>query len=695
MTQPMTESQYAAEVLDELANRFVLAGRPLNPAYTLQDTARFGDDAWDLTPAMFQQQMKALVLNFTPLPLAYRLTIKHLCFAMLCGDLPAAERRAGIASIRRHLVELKRFVTWLDGRTPGRSPRLGELTAADLSAYAHHLSAVVRSPASREAAEVGVRLLWRYRTVLPEGRLSLDPLEADGWGGSTLRRTRSENSTPRIPEAVMGPLLTWSLRFIDDFAPDILAAHDHQRRRLAEADHAPLTRPQISARLEAVLEEYLHAGRPLPGRDGKVNYAFLLYEAGATRLPAVRTPAYVRAIDAVAAITGISTVTGMNIPITACLDGEPWVAGIGASQRDPNGAAALTLRLQSACYIVIAYLSGMRDSEIKHLKRGCVRIHRDSTGAAYRWTITSRAFKNETDPAGTEATWVIGAPAARAVKVLEALQPPDVTALFRSTLWTRGQGALNIARTNQLLNAFIVWINAYCAERDRTDSVAQIEGVDWTLSTRQFRRTLAWHIARRPGGAIAGAIQFRHLSVQMFEGYAGTSDSGFRAEVEAEQALTRGEHLLALISHHEHPAFTGPAAPEATRRLNEFADQARFQGQVVTDPRRVTRLMQRHDPAIYPGTYITCMFDPAKALCQQRRDGTGTPRPSPSTCQPLDCRNTALTRQNVRALREEARRIDAELAQVPALPPLLAARLSERRTKITTFLARHDRQDES
>ncbi len=63
----------------------------------------------------------------------------------------------------------------------------------------------------------------------------------------------------------------------------------------------------------------------------------------------------------------------------------------------------------------------------------------------------------------------------------------------------------------------------------------------------------------------------------MFEGYAGTSDSGFRAEVEAEQALARGEHLLALISDHEHPAFTGPAAPEAIRRLDEFAEQAGYQ----------------------------------------------------------------------------------------------------------------------
>jgi hypothetical protein len=51
---------------------------------------------------------------------------------------------------------------------------------------------------------------------------------------------------------------------------------------------------------------------------------------------------------------------------------------------------------------------------------------------------------------------------------------------------------------------------------------------------------------------IAGAIQYRHQRVQMFEGYAGTSRPGFRAEVEAEQALERGERLLAMIEGHEH-----------------------------------------------------------------------------------------------------------------------------------------------
>ncbi|MCX4681273.1 hypothetical protein OG413_39440 [Streptomyces sp. NBC_01433] len=66
----------------------------------------------------------------------------------------------------------------------------------------------------------------------------------------------------------------------------------------------------------------------------------------------------------------------------------------------------------------------MRDSEIKHLRPGSTHTLLDSSGRPYRWTITSLAFKGENDPASTVATWIIGAPAALAVAVLERLQPP-------------------------------------------------------------------------------------------------------------------------------------------------------------------------------------------------------------------------------------------------------------------------------
>ncbi|MEU8003671.1 hypothetical protein AB0B66_21145 [Catellatospora sp. NPDC049111] len=180
----------------------------------------------------------------------------------------------------------------------------------------------------------------------------------------------------------------------------------------------------------------------------------------------------------------------------------------------------------------------------------------------------------------------------------------------------------------------------------------------------------------------------------MFEGYAGTSESGFRAEVEAEQALIRGERLLAMTSDHEHRALAGPAADEAARRLDRFAERARFQGTVVTDPHRIKRLMRRHDPYIHPGDYVTCAFNPDRALCQQRTDSSGTVRPSPSTCQPLDCRNAALTAENTNALHSEAARMDAELASRPTLPPLLLHQLTDRRNRIVAFLDRHTATDQ-
>jgi hypothetical protein len=177
---------------------------------------------------------------------------------------------------------------------------------------------------------------------------------------------------------------------------------------------------------------------------------------------------------------------------------------------------------------------------------------------------------------------------------------------------------------------------------------------------------------------IAGALQYRHHAIQMFESYAGTSASGFRAEVEAEQAIARGEHLLAMTDQHQHQQFTGAAAAEAAARLSVFAG---FAGQVTTDSRRIARLMASHDPAIYPGEYVTCIYHRPRALCA-RGDG-----PDLGTCQPLRCRNAAFTPANRDALRAEINRIDASLAQAPALPPYLQHTLTNRRQAITALLA--------
>ncbi|WP_139333106.1 hypothetical protein [Mycobacterium sp. SP-6446] len=558
-----------------------------------------------------------------------------------------------------------------------------------------HLLSVVLDPGRRRAHRAFVRYFWRYRHALATDRLELDPRDVAGWSEGP-HAPPAENTTARIPEHVLGPLLVWSLRFVDSFAADILAANDHW----LDHRHDPppgkgKTSVGLRTALHQLLNEHLRLQKPLPGNGSEVNVLAL-----ARRLDYDRRDLYVCIDDirAVAAAVGVTPHTYFDLPITARHDdGTPWLSGIATHHRNREGLATLARVLQASCYVVIAYLSGMRDSEVKHLQRGCLRTQRGEAGTPYRWKLTSRAFKGERDPAGVSATWVVGQPVSRAIAVLERLQPPHTEWLFASLPHGPGAGpasrsanaAITTTSTNNQLDELIAWINRYCRDNDRTDTIPEVNGRAFRLTTRQFRRTVAWFIARQPGGSIAGAIQYRHLNIQMFEGYAGTSESGFRAEVESEQALTRGEHLLTLANAHEHPGLAGPGAAEASRRLEELGNRARFHGITITDPHRLKRLMQRHDPAIHPGTYVTCVFNPDKALCHKQRDAHGAEHPSLSDCRPLDCRNAALTAQNAAALREEIDQIDRQLATRPALPPPVVHRITARRDQISNFLDRH------
>jgi len=179
-------------------------------------------------------------------------------------------------------------------------------------------------------------------------------------------------------------------------------------------------------------------------------------------------------------------------------------------------------------------------------------------------------------------------------------------------------------------------------------------------------------------------MQYRHLRVQMFEGYAGTSESGFRAEVQAEEAIARGEKLGDLIVNHEHHRLRGPAAEEAEARLTEFERHVQFHGKVVNDDKRMKRHMDRHDPHVYPGKFVTCAHHADRALCWR---GDGEDGPSFPHCVPLRCRNVALTEENVNAFVGYLATIDRMLANGDALAPYVRHRLEQRRGEIARFLA--------
>ena len=125
------------------------------------------------------------------------------------------------------------------------------------------------------------------------------------------------------------------------------------------------------------------------------------------------------------------------------------------------------------------------------------------------------------------AEWITIAPIVQAIQVLEHHSARVATARSADTLWP--VLVAKVGSKHHVSAEIVRQLNAY---RDHlntlfgTDKTPIIppgpDGLPWRITTRQFRRTIAWHIANRPFGSIAGMIQYKHASVAAFEGYAGS-----------------------------------------------------------------------------------------------------------------------------------------------------------------------------
>lgn len=143
-----------------------------------------------------------------------------------------------------------------------------------------------------------------------------------------------------------------------------------------------------------------------------------------------------------------------------------------------------------------------------------------------------------------------------------------------------------------------------------------------------------------------------------------------------------------MIEGHEHVDLRGPAAGEAQTRLANLERKIAYTGSVVTDPKRLAKIMRREDPKIYLGQFVTCVYDPNKALCRRQLAADGaTWLPDLGACEPLRCRNVALTDANLRALIDQLTTLNELLDEVDVLAPYVAHRLAEQRQGLITLLA--------
>ncbi|MFE9796563.1 hypothetical protein ACFYRL_33075 [Streptomyces goshikiensis] len=78
----------------------------------------------------------------------------------------------------------------------------------------------------------------------------------------------------------------------------------------------------------------------------------------------------------------------------------------------------------------------------------------------------------------------------------------------------------------------------------------------------RFRRTLAWHIARRPGGLVALAIPYGRLRTAVSTGYAARGREGIHELLDIETARATADTPLTTL-HDDLAAGAGTSGPTA------------------------------------------------------------------------------------------------------------------------------------
>ncbi|MFJ1753314.1 hypothetical protein [Kitasatospora sp. NPDC088134] len=690
------------------ADTLVLLNRKLRPGTVEAEMSVFADDRWDLRPAIFEDHLNAVSLNFLAVPAQFRDAAKaYIWLELNCDEAPPVLRRASVTgrlavyTMVAQLRNLRGLLDWLD--TQGFDA-ISSVTSKDLDDYLQAVIDSERTHGHRSDLLQAVRRLWSFREFMPEdGRLPARP----PWGGRDTRvllgepQRDRENRTPRIQEATMSMTLLWALRFVQDFADDILEAMEEFRplrglqpgRYSPGLDHRRVRIPGQAGstpEVTALIENFRRTGLKLPGRRDKAgqwepDWPFLSKLLDIAPDALKKNQKYRRAfLD-----SGIALADGAHLAARpkALLDGEPWMAGFRYDE-----VKRLAGMLSTACFILICYLTGMRPGEVLNLRRGC--SGRDAVTGL--WLINGLKWKGATAEDGTkipegqvrDEPWGAVEVVALAVGVLERLHDGEL--LFPA--WTVQDGRTSRedeARTfgpiNADLNRFVAWVNSYCGQNGREDVIP----VDpQNLTTRRFRRTLAWFICRRPRRLVAAAIQYGHLRVQITQGYSGTYASGFPDDLAFERWLARLDELDEAdrkLKAGEHAS--GPAADAFRSRV--AGGVQKFAGRVIRTGREARQILGNPALQIYPGKAMTCVFSAATALCELE-PGLDDTRYTPDTddCRP-GCRNIARTEENIAAVRSEAdqlRRIVADEAS----PPLRLERERRRLAYLERIVAEHE-----
>jgi hypothetical protein len=687
---------------------------------------RVGEMIWDLRPFVLRTTTHAR-LDFSSGfadELAVR-TAKECLFSRFRRGIPASYMSASrvkplkLTGAAQEMHRLRAVLA--DLRAVG-APRLSQVRR-------EHLVAVL-DQWKTGSVETAACLVTTLKQLSAHGPfLSWDRLTIHPWPGRSAaavagRPPRSkENSTDRIPEHIMAPYLRGAVFYVTTASKDILAAQRMLEDLRAAAEHKPYAYGRGRAMFAALAAERRAAGRGLPALpvemahlrpdvpvvDGVVqapNVTFIeLLIGGYAADPGLR-----RLIDEAGEELGYEP-GGLDSPISVWPEsGRPW-----RPRLDPFSVKIELQYLRTACWAVLAYLSGMRDAEVRELGRDCAFTELGDDGR-FRYKIRGRVYKHR-KLSGDEAEWVVLEIVHQAIEVLRAINNcpqhlfgwgPRETgfALMRdirgrlrrfrdhlNDLFSTDEGLFVPNDTSAVELADDPDADDPDSQEEGTDPEVVTEengeGMPWAFTTVQFRRTVAWHIAHQPFGVVAGTRQYQHARTAMFEGYAGTSESGFAAEVASNEASARLDYLEDLYRDwNDGGASSGGAAERISAEFERIRRELGDLPGVVSSAARLRTMLQHLTKTLHPGVLNDCFYQAATALCRKRAKALGRPLPLHNMC--LHCpnaRRSAVHLPRLGTARDQALSVlDLPKREREALPRLQVIALTDYATELDDLI---------
>ncbi|WP_410628205.1 hypothetical protein [Amycolatopsis sp. cmx-8-4] len=589
---------------------------------------------------------------------------------------------------------------------------MAEVDVSTLADYAVFLREGDRTRGYAARQLLALTRHWAYTPyLLPQDRIPMPPWDEHGTDDYLVAPHGATGRNHRVPihPATMSPLLVWALRFVTDFAPDILTARDEHTRLLANIQ--PGRSPGENQILRTYFDRLRVTGQPIPGISGIT----ILRRSS----PLVRTAINVRYIAGTLGISipaargviardraglrdhPVADRANLDIPITGRINTKPWLEGIDFDQ-----APVLVTHLSTACLIVVSYLSGMRPEEVLHLRHGCCAAAGSSGNSVLRHHVTGLHFKGVTDDEGNtiaageirEQPWTVIAPVATAITVLEHLTEPggllfpiDIDggpAKAAPKPW-RGE-SLTPAAAAYRIERFIGLANDLTHDHGRGHELVPADPAG-TIVLSRLRQTVGWFINRLPGGRVALGIQYGHLQLTMSEAYGSRAGMDMTEILDLERSRTLADTLAQTAERmRDGEHVSGPAAERYQGAAAEFT--AAYQGSHLT-ARQYRALLNNpqlrvfdHDDAL-----LACNHNPLKALCDPHRGNPTRPTGTPSfdRCNTA-CANVARTDTHIDRARREAAALQHEIDS-GLHPQPIRNRHQQRRIRLLEIIDRHER----